>query len=559
MPIDKQPTTIIRAGSACPVPRSGLPYHIDAVLFDFDGTLTKPGLLDFPGIRQAIGCPAEEPVLEFISGISDEVERRRSWAVMEQFEAEAADRSELNEGAAELVSFLRTHGVKLGIITRNGLDSIERTFARVSGISLGDFELVVTRDLPLRFKPAPDGLLHAASEWALDPRRLLIVGDHELDIQTGRAAGALTAFLSNGTLGSPGAAEADFSVALLSELVDVVRCGLPLPPGKLPADLLGTAREGIVPVDRSVLVGAAVGEDAAAVDVGEAEVMVLTSDPITLATDSLARYALLVNANDVATCGATPRWFLATLLFPPGSTASEIFTVVRELNEGCKPWGISVCGGHTEITDAVSRPLVVGMMAGTAQRSQLIDKKRMREGDVILLTKRVAVEGTGLLAREYGARLAAAGMSPDEIETCKAFLDNVSILDEARIARDFTGVTAMHDVTEGGVATALVELSTAGGHRLRIQLDSIPIYPETEKVCAALGLDPLGLLGSGTMLLSCAPGQAEALQTAVRAAGIEITEIGVALHGGHGIEALRGDRPAAWPVFERDEVSRLSG
>lgn len=559
MPIDKQPTTVVRAGSACPAPRSGVPYRIDAVLFDFDGTLTKPGLLDFPGIRQAIGCPAEEPVLEFIAGIPDEAERRRSWAVMERFEAEAADRSELNEGAAELVSFLRSHGVKVGIITRNGLDSIERTFARLSAVALSDFELVVTRDLPLRFKPAPDGLLHAASVWGVEPRRLLIVGDHELDIQAGRAAGALTAFLSNGTLGSPGAAEADFCVAVLSELVAVMRCGLPLPLGKLPADLLGATLQGIAPVDPSVLVGAAVGEDAAAVDVGEAEVMVLTSDPITLATDSLARYAVLVNANDVATCGATPRWFLATLLFPPGSTASEILTVVRELNEGCEPWGISVCGGHTEITDAVSRPLVVGMMAGTALKRQLIDKKRMREGDVILLTKRVAVEGTGLLAREYAARLAAAGMSQDEIETCKAFLDNVSILDEARIAKDFTGVTAMHDVTEGGVATSLVELSTAGGHRLRIELDRIPIYPETEKVCAALGLDPLGLLGSGTMLVSCDPGQAAALQTAVCAAGIEIAEIGVALDRGHGIEAFRDGHPAAWPVFERDEVSRLSG
>ena len=559
MSIDKQHPTTVDAGRARPVRWSGAPYRVEAVLFDFDGTLTKPGALDFSGIRSAIGCPPDEPVLEFIAGIADEGERRRCAAVLERLEAEAADRSELNEGAAELVSFLRSHGLRLGIITRNGRASVERTLNRLPGLAASDFGLVITRDLPVPFKPAPDGLFHAATEWAVQPRHVLIVGDHELDIQAGKAAGALTALLTNGAAESSPPGAADFAVGALSELVDVVRYGLPLPCGKLPTDLLGGALESIAPADLSLLVGAAVGEDAAAVAVGEAEVLVLTSDPITLATDSLARYAVLVNANDVATCGATPRWFLATLLFPPGSTASEILAVIRELAESCEPWGISLCGGHTEITDAVSRPLVVGMMAGTATRSQLVDKKRMQEGDVILLTKRVAVEGTGLLAREYGARLRDAGMPQEEVEACKAFLDRVSILDEARIARDFAGVSAMHDVTEGGVATALLELGLAGGHRLRIHLDRIPIYSETEKVCAALGLDPLGLLGSGTLLLSCAPGQAGSLRAAVLAAGIEIAEVGVALEDGVGIEAIRDGQAVAWPSFERDEVSRLSG
>jgi hydrogenase maturation factor len=346
----------------------------------------------------------------------------------------------------------------------------------------------------------------------------------------------------------------------LDEALRVIRQGLPLPAGKLPADLLERSLSGLSRVslaDPTVLVGAAVGEDAAAVDVGDAEVLVLASDPVTLAADPLSLYAVVVNANDVATSGATPRWLITTLLFPPGSTASEIIALTAEIQTVCAQFGVSLCGGHTEITEAVSRPLVVGTMAGTARREGLIDKRRMRQGDRILVTKSVAVEGTGLIAREFGERLADAGMTAAEIEDCGAFLGRISILEEARIARSFAGVSALHDVTEGGLATAVRELGAAGGRRLRLHLDRIPIYPQTARICALLGIDPLGLIGSGSLLITCAPAEAQALAEALAAAGVEATDVGEVLEEGHGVEAVQGGAPAVLPSFERDEVSRL--
>ena len=128
---------------------------------------------------------------------------------------------------------------------------------------------------------------------------------------------------------------ADFVVRSLVEAFAVIRLGLPLPAGKLPADLLEQALSSVVPADPSVLIGAAIGEDAAALDIQADEVLVLASDPVTLAADSLSRYAVLVNANDVATSGATPRWFIATLLFPPGSTASEIIALTAHIQAVC--------------------------------------------------------------------------------------------------------------------------------------------------------------------------------------------------------------------------------
>jgi hydrogenase expression/formation protein HypE len=206
----------------------------------------------------------------------------------------------------------------------------------------------------------------------------------------------------------------------------------------------------------------------------------------------------------------------------------------------------------------VSRPLVVGTMAGTAVGRRLLDKRGMRTGDRILLTKGLAVEGTGLIAREFGDRLKAAGMSAGEVDACAALLERMSILDEARIALSFEGVTALHDVTEGGLAMAVTELGAAGGRRLRVDMDGILVYPETRHLCALLGLDPLGLIGSGSLLITCAEDQAGALATAIAAEGIEATVIGKVLEEGRGIEAWQGGERRDWPRFPRDEVSRLT-
>ena len=536
------------------------PFRVAAVLFDFDGTLTVPNTLDFAAVRRAVGCPAGLGLLEFLAGIEDPEERRAKEAVLEAMEVEAAEQTLENRGATELVESLHRSGVPLGIITRNTRESVERSLARLPGIDPDWFGVIVTRDLPLSPKPFPDGVHYAAEKLGVNVAEMMVVGDYAFDIQAGKRAGALAMYLYNDPHEPFHGAGADFVVHSLDEALGVIRQGLPLPCGKLPADLLERSLSGLSRLalaDPTVLVGAAIGEDAAAVDVGDAEVLVLASDPVTLAADSLSLYAVIVNANDVATSGATPRWLVTTLLFPPGSTASEIIALTADIQAVCSRFGVSLCGGHTEVTDAVSRPLVVGTMAGTARRDELLDKRRMRQGDRILLTKAVAVEGTGLIAREFGDRLAAAGMTTAEIEECGAFLERIGILEEARIARSFTGVSALHDVTEGGLATAVRELGAAGGRRLRLHLDRVPIYPQTARICGLLGLDPLGLIGSGSLLIACAPAGAQALVEALTAAGIAATDIGEILEKGQGVEALRRGELAVLPSFERDEVSRL--
>jgi hydrogenase maturation factor len=231
--------------------------------------------------------------------------------------------------------------------------------------------------------------------------------------------------------------------------------------------------------------------------------------------------------------------------------------VFEELKSFCRQWGITLCGGHTEITDAVNRPIVAGMMAGTVARRDLIDKRRMQKGDRVLLTKKVAVEGTAIIAREFDVRLKKLGMAAGKIDRCRQFLDNISIITEAKIAAETAGTSAMHDITEGGLATALEELSTAGGHIIRVDTDNIPVYPETQIICNLLEINPLGLIGSGSLLICCRSKDCKKLVEDIGAAGVEITAIGEVMERGQGVRAYKRKKQVSWPAFEVDEITKL--
>jgi HAD superfamily hydrolase (TIGR01549 family) len=533
------------------------PFYIKAVLFDFDGTLTKPGALNFPRLKEAIGCPADDPILEFIEDLPTLSQRNESLKQLDRFEKEAAINSEPNIGAQKLIHFLRSKKIGIGIITRNTLSSVKRALKNFEDIDMSYFDVIVSRETPTRLKPSGDGIILAAETLNVDVKQILMVGDFVFDIQAGQTAGCMTVFLDYGTVSGATKIESDFTVSNLEEIKDIVRLGLPLLSGKLPNDLLENFLDGFDFHDPSVLINAGVGEDAAAVDVEKEEVLVIKSDPITFATDAIGHYAVLINANDIATSGAIPRWFLTTMLFPPGVTASFIRQVMHELESVCRRWSITLCGGHTEITDAVTRPVITGMLAGTVTKNRLIDKRNITPGDNVLLTKALAVEGTAIIAREFSDRLGVLGMTESDIETCKQLLFSISILEEAQIACNCGGVSAMHDITEGGLATALMELSIAGEHRIRVNMDRIPIFEQTQKMCHLLGIDPMGLIGSGSLLICSRKNETETMMDRIRDAGIDIARIGEVMEAGRGVEAVSNGGPVVWPSFEVDEITRL--
>jgi len=279
---------------------------IQAVLFDFDGTLTEPGSLDFNVIRDAIRCPKGRPVLEFIKDLSSQDERAEASRILDGFEAEAARQSSPNERAEEVLEFLRARGLKVGIISRNSLASIETALRNFRHIQPSDFAVILSRDDPVSPKPSPEGILAAAETMRIPVEHVLVIGDFVFDIEAGHKAGALTAFLTNRGSSHPCPYPSDFTLNHLGDLIDVIRLYAPLPAGKLPNDLLGQFLADLGVDASAMLVRPGVGEDVAAVPLAGEEVLVLKSDPVTLATDAISLYAVTVNVNDIATAGATP-------------------------------------------------------------------------------------------------------------------------------------------------------------------------------------------------------------------------------------------------------------
>jgi hydrogenase maturation factor len=460
-------------------------------------------------------------------------------------------------GMKSLIRYARSKNLRIGLFTEHDRDSMVNEEDYLISLGISDNDFILTADQLRKPHPESTVVALAAKALQLDPANIMLVSSRQADIAPPSRMEAICVHLDtdSGAQSKPGIC--DYVISSIDQLITVIRMGVPLPSGKLPNDLLREFLNEFDFTDPALIIKPGIGEDTAALDVSDENVIVLKSDPITFATDSIGQYAVLINANDIATSGAKPRWLLTTLLFPQGITPSEIRHVVNELKHFCKRWEITLCGGHTEITDAVNRPVVTGMMAGTVVRAKLIDKRNMKAGDKVLFTKGVAVEGTAIIAREFGDRLKEQGMSTDEINTCRDFLSSISIIPEANLAAQFKETSAMHDVTEGGLATALEELSIAGGHQIRIEIDTIPTFSQTRKICSLVGINPLGLIGSGSLLICCRDNAHRKIMAAIRDAGIEVACIGEVLAKGHGIRARKNKKRADWPCFEVDEITKL--
>jgi hydrogenase expression/formation protein HypE len=333
----------------------------------------------------------------------------------------------------------------------------------------------------------------------------------------------------------------------------------PLPVGKLPPGLLGRLLAGQAPKDPRVVVGPRIGEDAAVIDMGD-RYLVATSDPITFATDELGWYALQVNANDVAVRGARPRWFLATLLLPEGRTDEAVVSrLFAEVGAACGELEVALVGGHTEVTYGLDRPLAVGTMLGEVAKDKLVTTGGAQVGDAIVLTKGIPLEGAAIIAREKETELRARGAPAALVARAQDLLrrPGLSVLPEAEIACELATVHAMHDPTEGGVATALHELADAAGVGLRIDRSRIALIPEGAELCRAFGLDPLGTIASGALLMTLSPADAGIVIHALAREGIDSHFIGQVVPREQGRMLVDGTRQEPLPLFEQDEITKI--
>ena len=332
-----------------------------------------------------------------------------------------------------------------------------------------------------------------------------------------------------------------------------------LPVGKLPGQLLARLIATYATSDPTVVVGPGIGGDAAAIDLGTTT-LVVKSDPITFASESPARYLVDVNANDLACLGATPRWMMVTALLPEGTTEQDVETHFRELRDACLQRRISLVGGHTEVTLGLGRPILVGVLIGEVESGKLLRPGGARPGDRILLTGAIALEGTALIARELGAGLSGA-VDPLLVERAANLLSDpgISVAPEAMALLEAGGVTALHDPTEGGLAAGVHELALAAGCGAIVDREAVPILEETAAIAGAFGLDPLGMLASGSLLAAADAGAVERLTSISRTLGFRLTPIGEVTDRPGSVMLRANGVESEMPIYESDETMRVLG
>lgn len=330
-----------------------------------------------------------------------------------------------------------------------------------------------------------------------------------------------------------------------------------LPEGKVPPRVLAEmlarlgAGAGLDP-------GPAAGEDAAVAKTGSEPRLVLAADPITFPSADPGWHAVIVNANDVAATGGECRWFLSHILAPPGTTEDRLARIAAGIRRGCDEVSAVPAGGHTEITSAVRRAVVAGTMVGVATAERVKPSGGAREGDMLLVTKGIAVEATAILAAERREEVRRT-FGEDFQQRAAAFLTDpgISVVEEARLAAGMLEVHAMHDVTEGGIATAVREMADAAELGAVLAEAEIPRFYESKRLMTHFGLDILGAIGSGALLIACAESATGELLERLETGGRPGYVIGRFVRRSAGLQLARGSVRRDLPVFEADELTRL--
>lgn len=324
--------------------------------------------------------------------------------------------------------------------------------------------------------------------------------------------------------------------------------------GKVPENILKRAVFKQVHHRRpEVILHAGVGEDCAAAVLEPGEAFVFSTDPITGAEQGMGTYAVHITANDLASAGAEPVGILTSILLPPGTREIKLRRMMEEIEMACKELQIEVMGGHTEVTDVVNKPVITVTGMGKVKQAEMVSTAGLRPGDELVMTKWAGLEGTAILATEHREDLIQK--LPEElVDTAAGFIQYLSVVPDAAVAVQ-NGVSAMHDVTEGGIFGALWEMGEASGVGIIADIQKIPIRQETIEVCEFYGINPYQLISSGSMLIGCSQGNL--LVERLHDAGIPAAVIGRAVEGNDRV-IMHGEEKRFLEPAGSDEIYQVN-
>ncbi|MGL5054371.1 MAG: AIR synthase family protein [Fusobacteriaceae bacterium] len=272
-----------------------------------------------------------------------------------------------------------------------------------------------------------------------------------------------------------------------------------------------------------VITNPEIGGDCAVITTSGDDVIYLSSDPITGATNSLGKLGININANDIATSGVSPLGVMLTILAPPGTTRESLEEIIKEAQEQCDILNMSILGGHTEITDAVNRIVLSVTAIGIGKKNEIKDRRTVLQGDALIITKGIGIEGTGIIASEKSEELEER-FGIEFVQKCKNYLNMTSVVKDGIISNKYA--KGMHDVTEGGLLGALWEMCELYKLGCKVDYNKIKISDEVRALTNYFDIDPLKLISSGTMLISVAAKDSAELLDSLIKEGIEAYEIG---------------------------------
>ena len=301
-----------------------------------------------------------------------------------------------------------------------------------------------------------------------------------------------------------------------------------LPYGKISPNLLSKIVFKFLGSQRQdVILGPKKGEDAAIVKSGS-QLLAVSCDPISGAVSRIGWLAVHVVSNDIATTGTRPLWFLPCILLPKGTSPKIIEDICTQMHRAAKTLGSAIIGGHTEISPGLDHPIIIGCAMGVIDHGKYVTSSGAKPQDVIILTKSAGLEGSAILATDRVKEISLR-FGEKFVKKAEGFFDKISVLNEALTALEIGGVTSMHDPTEGGIAGGLHEVADASKTGFMVYEEKIRVEPETKKIVTLFQIDPLQLISSGSLLITCNSQSSNRITEAFQRKGIISNIIGKVL------------------------------
>ncbi|HOV21598.1 MAG TPA: HAD-IA family hydrolase [bacterium] len=542
---------------------------INGVVFDFDGTIIH-SFIDFGNMKRRIielcikynlKPPSKNlPALELIKEVQKNNKenknitefKRESEKIIIEEEIKGMKNAVPYKDILTLIKKLKTKGIKIGIITRNCRKATEIVVKKFSI----PYDVFLTRDDVEKVKPSPYHLEKAIEKLGVKKENTIIVGDHYFDILCGRKAGILTCgIVRDGKFEYFGKEMPDITFESGKEIEYL--CGIrKFQKGKLPLSLLEYLLTRYTYKGKDIIKSSGIGVDASIFKIKNNTIYAKT-DPIILVGKDIGTYLININSNDISVAGGNPDYFLSTIIFPQNISFLEIEDIFSQISNECKKHKIKWIGGHTEITPNVKSIISIGFMLGTPIKKQKNEK--IKKGDIVFILKEVGIEGASIIVREKYDYLKKI-FSEKYLEKVKNSIKNpgIGISEECKFLWENFKIKLMHDPTEGGISTALYELSSVSGHKIIVLFEKIPFYPPACKLCKIFNLNVTGIISSGCIIGITERKEVEKMKKVFKKRKIKFEIIGEIGEKGSGVFIKKKERFIPFPKFEKDEITLLS-